>query len=75
MHTRSAHFLRDDIRNFDAPFFGMSPAEAAGLDPQQRGLLETAYHAFENGEYGWRAGAGRLFALQGMLTYCSWNPN
>jgi acyl transferase domain-containing protein len=48
LRTRNAHFLKDDIREFDAPFFGMSPAEAGGLDPQQRGLLETTYHAIED---------------------------
>ncbi|KAF7879091.1 hypothetical protein EAF04_000291 [Stromatinia cepivora] len=45
---RGAHFIKDDIRAFDAPFFSITPAEAAGLDPQQRGLLETAYRAIEN---------------------------
>jgi phage portal protein BeeE len=49
IRPRNAHFLKDDIRNFDAQFFGIPPAEAAGLDPQQRGLLETTLHAFENG--------------------------
>ncbi|KAF1951254.1 reducing type I polyketide synthase [Byssothecium circinans] len=48
IRTKKAHFLKDDVRNFDAPFFGFSPLEAAGLDPQQRGLLETTYHAIEN---------------------------
>lgn len=33
---------------FDAPFFSITPAEAGGMDPQQRGLLENAYRAFEN---------------------------
>jgi len=28
----------------------MTPAEAAGTDPQQRILLEVAYEAFENGQ-------------------------
>ncbi|PSN66572.1 reducing type I polyketide synthase [Corynespora cassiicola Philippines] len=48
IRPRNAHFLHGDIRNFDAQFFGLPPAEAAGLDPQQRGLLETTLHAFEN---------------------------
>jgi acyl transferase domain-containing protein len=34
---------------FDAPFFSISTTEAAALDPQQCLLLETAYHALENG--------------------------
>ena len=49
MNIRGAHFLKDDIAVFDAPFFSINPAEAASMDPQQRGLLETAYRAFENG--------------------------
>ncbi|KAF2492668.1 hypothetical protein BU16DRAFT_620023 [Lophium mytilinum] len=37
-----------DTGAFDAPFFSISPAEAAAMDPQQRGMLETSYHALEN---------------------------
>ena len=35
---------------FDAPLFAVSAAEAAAMDPQERGLLETTYRAFENGK-------------------------
>ncbi|TDZ30822.1 Highly reducing polyketide synthase alt5 [Colletotrichum spinosum] len=45
---KEAHFMREDPREFDAPFFSMSPAEASILDAQQRGLLEGAYRVFEN---------------------------
>lgn len=48
---RGGHFLRQDISTFDAPFFSITPAEAEAMDPLQRRLLETAYTAFENGEY------------------------
>ena len=41
--------MRENIAAFDAPFFSMPPAEAHCLDPQQRSLLETTYHALENG--------------------------
>lgn len=44
-----AHFLDEDLGAFDAPFFGISATEAIAIDPQHRFLLETAYHALENG--------------------------
>ncbi|KAI0437439.1 hypothetical protein F4803DRAFT_538775 [Xylaria telfairii] len=42
------HFLKQDPAAFDAPFFSIPAHEAAAMDPQQRWMLETAYHAFEN---------------------------
>ncbi len=36
---------------FDAGFFGISPKEAAALDPQQRMLLETAFLALQDAGY------------------------
>ena len=45
---KRAHFLERDIREFDAAFFNIPPAEAGPLDPCQRGVLETTYHALEN---------------------------
>ncbi|KAK5996308.1 Reducing polyketide synthase pksF [Cladobotryum mycophilum] len=46
--VRGGHFVKDDLDTFDAPFFSITPAEAACMDPQHRKLLETAYHALEN---------------------------
>lgn len=51
--VRGGHFVREDISTFDAPFFSITLAEAEAMDPLQRRLLETAYTAFENGEYVW----------------------
>ncbi|KAI1399900.1 hypothetical protein F4819DRAFT_488127 [Hypoxylon fuscum] len=42
------HFINDDPSAFDAPFFTITAKEAAAMDPQQRWILETSYHAFEN---------------------------
>ncbi|KAK3324470.1 fatty acid synthase S-acetyltransferase [Cercophora scortea] len=46
--VRGGHYLKEDFAAFDAPFFSISPAEASCMDPQQRGVLECAYHALEN---------------------------
>jgi acyl transferase domain-containing protein len=38
----------DRVDEFDAPFFGITPREAASIDPQQRLLLEVAWEALEH---------------------------
>ncbi|GAW21488.1 hypothetical protein ANO14919_110090 [Xylariales sp. No.14919] len=45
---KEGHFIQGNVREFDAPFFSVTPAEAASMDPQQRMLLECVYTAFEN---------------------------
>jgi acyl transferase domain-containing protein/NADPH:quinone reductase-like Zn-dependent oxidoreductase/NADP-dependent 3-hydroxy acid dehydrogenase YdfG/acyl carrier protein len=48
MYVRAGGFLKERIDQFDAHFFGMSPREAAFVDPQQRFLLEVAWEALED---------------------------
>ncbi|HJC84767.1 MAG TPA: acyltransferase domain-containing protein [Candidatus Corynebacterium faecigallinarum] len=38
----------EDIASFDAEFFGLSPLEAANMDPQQRIMLTLAWEALED---------------------------
>ncbi|GLW64461.1 polyketide synthase [Actinomadura rubrobrunea] len=49
--TRLGGYLRD-IAAFDASFFGITPREAAVMDPQQRLVLEVAWEAFEHAGLG-----------------------
>ncbi|SMG00109.1 Malonyl CoA-acyl carrier protein transacylase [Burkholderia singularis] len=41
----------DDVDSFDALFFGITPREAAKLDPQERLFLQCAYAAIEDAGY------------------------
>ncbi|HEX9187313.1 MAG TPA: beta-ketoacyl synthase N-terminal-like domain-containing protein, partial [Vicinamibacteria bacterium] len=41
----------EGVELFDAAFFGMSPREAAVLNPQHRLFLECAWHALEDAAY------------------------
>ncbi|MEJ2539784.1 MAG: polyketide synthase, partial [Gemmatimonadota bacterium] len=65
-YVRSRGVL-DGMRAFDAGFFGLSPRDAAVMDPQTRHFLECTWHALEHaghvpesfpGTIGVFAGAG-----------------
>ncbi|WP_071517671.1 type I polyketide synthase [Geitlerinema sp. PCC 9228] len=78
-YVKAAPILKNDIAEFDASFFGLSPREAELLDPQQRFFLEGAWEAMENAGYnpqdcGLRAG---IYAGVGRNTYLLFNvyPN
>lgn len=46
-----AYGYLDGLTDFDAEFFGYSPAEAALVDPQQRLFLEVAHSALADAEH------------------------
>ncbi|MFD4352142.1 SDR family NAD(P)-dependent oxidoreductase [Nocardia sp. NPDC058518] len=47
MRTHTGGYL-DDVSSFDAHFFGITPTEAARIDPQQRLFLETTWEALQD---------------------------
>jgi acyl transferase domain-containing protein len=46
--TEGGAFLKKDVRQFDASFFGIHPKEVLALDPAQRKFMEVVYEAFES---------------------------
>ncbi|KAJ4456140.1 putative Highly reducing polyketide synthase sdnO [Paratrimastix pyriformis] len=46
--SKKGGFLNQKLEMFDYKFFGMSPREAAHVDPQQRLLMEVGWEALED---------------------------
>ncbi|MEQ1505462.1 MAG: type I polyketide synthase, partial [Myxococcota bacterium] len=62
LHAVRGGFV-DDVDQFDAAFFGIGPAEAARIDPQQRWILETSYRALEDAGWTLERVAGQRIAV------------
>ncbi|MCT8330101.1 type I polyketide synthase [Albidovulum sediminis] len=73
-YVRAAATL-EGFERFDAEFFGLSPKEAAIMDPQHRQFLETAWEAMENAGHTPEGFAGSVgvYAGCGMGSYFYFN--
>jgi polyketide synthase PksJ len=69
-YVRRAAIL-DGLPLFDASFFGLSPRDAAIMDPQHRHFLECAWEALEDAAHPPQQFSGSIgvFAGSGMNTY------
>ena len=65
----------DGFADFDAEFFGLSPKEAAVMDPQHRQFLETAWEAMEHAGHPPESVGGNVgvYAGCGMGSYFYFN--
>jgi len=63
--------MLDGIELFDASFFGITPRDAALMDPQHRLFLECAWAALEDAGYGAETGTQQigLYAGAGINSY------
>lgn len=65
--TQNAAML-DDVYHFDPLFFHLSPQDAAALDPQERLLLQAAWHALEDAGYDAQQLRGKAGAVWTAIT-------
>lgn len=47
--AQNGYFLEGDVDALDTSLFNLTANEIASMDPQQKILLESVYHALENG--------------------------
>lgn len=66
-YVKAASVL-DDIKSFDAGFFGFSPGEAEVMDPQHRLFLECAWEALEDAGYDTKSYKGLIGVYAGART-------
>ncbi|HKR21503.1 MAG TPA: polyketide synthase, partial [Pyrinomonadaceae bacterium] len=61
----------DDIKSFDAAFFGLNPRETQVMDPQHRLFLECSWEALETAGYNSESYDGRIgvYGGAGFNTY------
>lgn len=74
---KHGYFLEEDVTLWDAPFFGITAKEAAGMDPMKRLLLEVSYECFENGKKPFEDLPISLNAdrRSNLFVENSWHPN
>ncbi|KAK4224395.1 lovastatin nonaketide synthase [Podospora fimiseda] len=72
-NVKHMHHLEQDLGEFDAQFFFISPNEADSIDPQQRLLLETVYEALEAGGHSMEALRGSDTAVYCGTMGCDYN--
>lgn len=67
--------ILEQFDEFDAEFFGLSPKEAAIMDPQHRKFLETCWHALEDAAHVPERFGGNIgvWAGCGQGSYYFWN--
>ena len=65
----NARGILKDPTGFDASFFQITPSEAEITDPQQRKLLELAWHGLEDSGYVPETFGGRIGVNCGTVNY------